>query len=352
MSYTVKYLDEVRRQIAPDDVALKEAAERRDNVRDAAATFRGALRTFRSGSLAHRTANCPIHHRDAGLDADAGLVLDRRHWTWLGPDAALGDGPACTVSELVDHLTPRLREIYPGITLRSTKRAILVEFREPLPGGEDPTVDLVMALGRKGAPGLWIPNTETDTWDPSDPEEHTRLLIAPPQGLRLVRAHAIRLAKAENKRDARPPLCSFNIEAFGQMFVTAQMNDAQALHAIWVKGAVDLARRLTPDPAGVSAPIKVEDRDYAVGRLTLAAKSLRAALDRDWDEEHVRRCLFELWPEFVPARVGQSSKADLVVTSREPKKPVYFSTAGLTTTAAAGAAVVTTGVRSFGDGRS
>ena len=71
------------------------------------------------------------------------------------------------------------------------------------------------------------PNTETEAWDPSDPEEHTRLLTtkSDPKALRVTRARAIRLAKAENKRTAVPPLCSFNLEAFGLMFVELGMDE-------------------------------------------------------------------------------------------------------------------------------
>ena len=348
MNHALAYLDDVRRQIAPDDVALKEAAARRDAVRDAALRFRGALRTFASGSLAHRTANCPVHTRDIGLDADCGVVLDRRSWSWLGPDSATQEGPRTTLQMLVDHLRPLLRRSYPNVTLEVTKRAILIKFHAPLPGGEDPTVDLVLTLDRRDQPGLWIPNTIRNGWDPSDPEEHTRLLTAPPVSLRLTRQHAIRLAKAENKRELRVPLCSFNIEAFGLMFIAAGLDDAQALLALWSGGAADLRRRLTPDPAGVSAPIKVADRDYAVTRLDFAAGHLRAALDRDWDEEHVRSHLYQLWPEFIPARPGAATKARVVAASRSTKTPLYYGAAGLMTTPSAGSAGIVTAVRSYG----
>jgi hypothetical protein len=79
-----------------------------------------------------------------------------------------------------------------------------MEFNVPLPNGEDPTVDLVAGLERKEKPGLWIPNLEKDRWDPSDPEEHTRLLTAELKSLRVTRARASRLAKAANKADAVP----------------------------------------------------------------------------------------------------------------------------------------------------
>lgn len=64
MSYTAELLDEVRSQLAPTQEAMDEARQRRDIVKDAAVSFPGALRTFNSGSLAHATANCPVHRRD------------------------------------------------------------------------------------------------------------------------------------------------------------------------------------------------------------------------------------------------------------------------------------------------
>ncbi len=70
MSNTQNVLDDVRAQLAPDDMVIKEAPDRRDAVTAAGESFIGALRTFNSGSLAHGTANCPVHQRDKGLDAD------------------------------------------------------------------------------------------------------------------------------------------------------------------------------------------------------------------------------------------------------------------------------------------
>jgi hypothetical protein len=349
-SYTLEMLDVIRSQIAPDDVALKEARERRDSTRDAAEKFGSTNRSFGSGSLAHRTANCPIHHRDAGLDADSGVVLDRRAYPTLGPDSASQVGPTDVVQRMAAHLEKSLTPDYPKLKVKVTKRAILLTFNEPLPGGEDPTVDIVVGLDRVGKPGLWIPNTETDTWDPSDPEKHTELLTAEPASLRLVRQHAIRLAKAENKRIAKPLLCSFNIEAFGTMFVKPGMNDAHALLTLWRDGASDLERRLTPDPADVSAPIKVEDRAKAVEKLRFAASQLQSALDHDDDAEWVRKALAPLFPEFVPPALNAMSTAQVVEASRKPgakSSQIRFGVGGVL--GATGAATVNTSVRSYGD---
>jgi hypothetical protein len=332
MGCTDLLLDDVRAQLAPDDAVLKEARQRREITRDAAFAFPGAFRTFMSGSLAHKTANCPIHHRDQGLDADCGVVLDASYYPDLGPDSDLGLGPRDILRQVLDHLRSRILLGYPAATFRITKRAIYIEFNAPLPAGEDPTVDLIVGLDRSTQPGLWIPNTERDRWDPSHPEKHTELLTAEPKQLRLVRAHAIRLAKAENKRTGDPILCSFNVEALGWMFIGPGMSQAVALQALWERGAEDLAARLTPDPARVSAPIKVADQHLAVERLRFAATRLAAALEHDDDPEWVRKQLLALWPEFVPSTAGGATKARLVASLKN-REALRVSTAGVLTTA-------------------
>lgn len=347
MGYTAAVLDTVRRQLAPTKEAMAEARDRRRRlVKDAAMGFAGALRVFNSGSLAHATANCPIHSRDQGLDADCGVVLDRRRHTDLGPDG-YGIGPDDIVKELRDEIAGKVRAEYPNATLMITKRAILIEFHSPLSTGEDPSVDLVVCLDRRQAPGLWIPNTEQHRWDPSDPEEHTRLLTAEPKTLRVTRARAVRLAKAENKREDKVPLCSFNLEAFALMFVDTSDDEPAALLAIWEDGAADLRRRLTPDPAGVSKPIKVADVDYAVRRLDQAARHLHAALEHDDDFTRVRTELRHLWPEFVASAGNTSSKAEILAGLKAGATIGVTSTGGLSTSA--GAPIKNP--RSYGDPR-
>lgn len=345
MTYVDEMLDDVRAQLAPDDVVLKEARERRDLVRKAAEIFTGALRTYRSGSLAHGTANCPVNYRDQGLDADCGVVLDRRVHTLLGPDG-IGIGPTDVVNKMVTHITPTIREEYPSASLRVTKRAILVEFHQPFATSEDPTVDLIVALNRKDKPGLWIPNTENDDWDPSDPEKHTELFTSGDRSLLSARARAVRLAKAENKRAGSPPLCSFNVESFGWMFTESGMAVPAALTALWRKGAADLRARLTPDPAGVSAPIKVEDRDAAIRRLDYAAQQLEAALSDPWDEGWVRTQLAPLWPDFI-ASDGGTSKARLAAAMKD-QSYLGVTGGGLLSTLPAGSTALKH-PRSFGD---
>ncbi|HET7477116.1 MAG TPA: hypothetical protein VFJ97_13975 [Dermatophilaceae bacterium] len=333
MGHTVTLLNDIRSQLAPDDLALKEARTRRDAVRDAVATFPGVLRTFASGSIAHATANCPVHQRDKGLDADGGAVLDRRHHSTLGPDSPWGLGPRAVVAEVAERLRRDLRAVYPKLQVTITKRAILLEFGAPLPNGEDPTVDLVVGLERCAQPGLWIPNTENNTWDPSHPEGHTQLLTANPKDQRVTRARAIRLAKAENKRHEQPLLCSFNLEALALMFVTQGMSVPHALAATWRQGARDLRARLTPDPAGVSDPIKCRDRYAAADRLDVAADRLESALAHDDDQTWVRHELRQLWPEFVAPAPGQETKARTAARLKSGGT-LNVTTAGAVTTSA------------------
>lgn len=316
MGATDDLLNDVRAQLAPDDAVLKEAKARRETVCRAVKSFWGAQRTFASGSLAHGTANCPIHQRDKGLDADVGVVLNRVFHPTLGPDSVTGQGPNDIVEAVRNHVGPLIRQTYPHASLRVTKRAIYVTFSEPMPTGEDPTVDLVVGLERHSKQGLWIPNTEQRRWDPSDPEQHTALLTADPKQLRVIRARAIRLAKAENKRSGTPPLCSFNLEALALMYVSAGSGQADALFSLWNRGAADLNRRLTPDPAGVSRPIKVADRDRAVRRLQHAAGRLALAMTRDDDPEWVRSQLQDLWPDFVGNSTTSMTKARAAESAR------------------------------------
>ena len=230
------------------------------------------------------------------------------------------------------HLRRELRQEYPQVKFRITKRAILITFGEPLPSGEDPTVDLVVGLERVSKPGLWIPNTETEAWDPSDPEEHTRLLTSrwDPKALRVTRARAIRLAKAENKRTAVPPLCSFNLEAFASCSWSGAWTRPRRSLPCGRK-APAIFRRLTPDPAGVSKPIKVLDRPKAIERLEFAADQLAEALDHDDDEAKVLAALRPLWPDFIPERPGEASKARTAAALRRHSNLGISGTGVLTT---------------------
>lgn len=291
MGNTEATLNQVRKWLEPSDETLAAVKERRDNVLAVARTFPGALRTYRSGSIGHHTAN-------DDTDADCGVVLDRRHYPKLGPD---GDnvGPSEIVEKMREWLRKELKERYPDISFRVTKRAIKITFNESLPGGTDPTADLVVALTRKEPQaGLWIPNRERGRWDASHPEQHTKLMRAEPGALRRKRARVIRLVKGWNKGFGEPGLSGFNITALALECIAQEGTLAEAVADFFEYAASNLKQRLTKDPANVAPPIKLlGDRVVVVGRLERAGQNVRHALDNDTDKNEVAATLAKLFPK-------------------------------------------------------
>jgi len=339
MSIVVESLDDLRRDVAPDDVTLKTARERRDDALDGAKQHPGVARGYNSGSIAHATAN-------SDTDADCGIVLDRRVWPELGPDGD-GVGPCDVVEEVRCRVRSHLQETYASVTTRlTTKRAIQLRFHDPLANETDPSVDLIVGLQREDG-GLWIPNLETDSWDASDPIQHTELLTGPPKALRVLRARVIRIAKCWNIQYAEPGLCSFNVEALALPCVTEEMDVATGLVEFFGHAATDVARRNTPDPADVSQPIKLKiDRQVMVDRLECAARLMQDALDHDDDEHAARTILADLFWKHLDPPAGTSSKAAWAHTLRTGNTGVRMG-AGLSL-GTSGTPIKTT--RSFGDG--
>jgi hypothetical protein len=305
-------LDEIRQDISASDADLKEARKRRDLVLDAAATFAGALRTFKSGSLAHADVNRPVN------DGDGGVVLDRRAYPELGPDSSDAKGPESIMGKVRNHVMSSVREAYPNARSRLTKRAILIKFNQPNKAGIDPSVDLVVALTRKDAEGLWIPNRDSDDWDASHPEEHTRLLVAKPKDLRVHRARVIRMAKAAIKHDATPALISFNIEALALEYISEIRTLGESLQRFFDKASADIKTGFTDDPAGVSGRIKLPEgmtRERSSKRLRFFADKVQEALDNSDDLDKVEAALAELYPDQLPD-AQRSAKASLAEAIR------------------------------------
>ncbi len=294
-NYVNEILEDVLKKLHPGDDVIMTARKRRDEVLTASARYSGCLRTYWSGSLAHRTANFDT-------DADCGIVLDRRAYLSLGPDGE-GEGPSEVINDVRAFLREQLKPEHPDIAFRVTKRAIRVTYGEPLSDGTDPQVDLIVALTRKDPqPGLWIPNIEKAGWDASHPECHTRLLTAEPRTLRQNRARIIRLAKGENVEYSEKAICSFNIEALALGSVEAGKSLGIALAELFEYGADDLEAHETLDPAGVSPPIKtLLKRSIAVKRWTRAGRLVREALANAEDECAVRTSLSQLFPSRVEA---------------------------------------------------
>lgn len=294
MSHTADLLEYVLGRLHPGDQVISAARARRDEVLGVAGRWDGCLRTYRSGSIAHRTANFDT-------DADCGIVLDRRTHPAFGPDGD-GAGPEDIVEDIHQFLRAELRREHPDIGFRVTKRAITVTYGEPVLDGRgaDPSVDLIVALTRRDAAGLWIPNLDQERWDPSDPERHTALLTDDPKALRQKRARVIRLAKGWNVAFTQPAVCSFNIEALALQSVQQGTGDAEALAIFFEHAAAELKKSQTHDPAGVSPPIKMLiDQQTAAERFSRAGVQLREALRHDSDECAVRAALSKLFKKHV-----------------------------------------------------
>ncbi len=340
MGHTNKILDEVRKQVAPADETLEAARARRDSVLEAAKKSEGVLRTYSSGSIAHFTAN-------DDTDADCGIVLDRRVYPKLGPDGD-GDGPDEIVSKVRDFVRDAIRGAHPKVSFRLTKRAIKIEFSEPINGkahAPDPSVDLIVALTRK-AGALWIPNRDKDGWDASDPECHTKLLTDPPADVARVRRRTVRLVKGWNGQFTSRGLCSFNIEALALECITKAMSIGDAVTMWFEYAAKEIKKGNTKDPADVSPSIKLPadvTRDAVVSCLEKAANHMRAALDSDDDEATAKDELSLVYWDYV-----KSDKSALATALRGGNSG--FNRAGQIA-AVTGAAATLKTTRSFGDGK-
>jgi hypothetical protein len=165
---------------------------------------------------------------------------------------------------------------------------------------EDPSVDLVVCLTRREKPGYWIPNRDRGRWDPSDPETHAQLMTAPPAELRRQRARVIRLAKAAIRNDGEQAvLCSWNISALALTHVTATGKLSETLAVFFAAMADSIERGPTPDPAGVSAPIKLPEnvmRANAVARLRFFAARMAEAVAHRHDHARALAALAEVFP--------------------------------------------------------
>lgn len=310
MSYAKNILEEVRQEAAPPDEHLDEARRRRDAVLTVAAGIATVRDTYVAGSIAHGTANTV-------KDADGGIILDRRSHQDLGPDGD-GVGPTEIVEDVQQHLhDSALQDTWEDIRFKVTNRAIKVFFHEPLSEECDPTVDLIVALDRKDAPGLWIPKGmegSNPTWDASHPARNTRLFLPSDMDLRRTRVRTTRLAKLANDRYTNWAFSSFNLAALAYFGIEQPQDLDEALYEFYVFAAKDLNDQLTPDPASVSDPIKLPKgvtKEDAVQRLEKQRDLMEDAIEAD-SEEEAREALAKLLPEWIDAPEGGA--ADLAAS--------------------------------------
>lgn len=334
-----RHIEDVQKQTNSDDVALDLARSRRTVVFDAAETFAGSAGTYASGSLAAGVVIGEVE------DADGGVKADRRCFPELGPDGG-GATPQQPVRDLQAHVGPLIRNTCPAAVVRRMKRGLRVFFNDPLFDGQDPYVDLVFALTRRDAPGLWIPNLDSNTWDPAHPEKHVELLTAGSKSLRRTRAQVIRLAKVWNKQWSQPAFNSFNLCALALQAITTSTPIDEALAAFFDHAAAAIAVRRTDDPAGVSGPINLElPKDIALARLGDGRDALHDALDHDDDAEQAQRAMHRLFFGYVPDLADAGSKQSVARLLRTGTPRLRSTATGL----AVGGAIKP--MRSFGGRR-
>lgn len=317
MSEMAKQLFDVHTAASVDTADLAESRTRRDAVRSAAATFTGARTTYRSGSVAMGVATDPLE------DADSGLILDRRYYPKLGPDGD-DEPPTDVVKALHEHIGPLIRQNWANATVHDMKRGVTVRFHEPLVSGCDPYVDLVVAMDRKDAPGLWIPNLKSDTWDASHPQKHVELMSSGTQSLRTLRARVVRIAKLWNKQYSSPALNSFNVVALALEAVTEVTDLATAVTEFFEHAVSYLSIARTQDPAGVSGPIRYElTKEQVIKRLTEARDHLHAALADPDDHAVVSTELHAVFwtclPEPVDLRSAETSRVATLLGTTNPR---------------------------------
>ncbi|WP_326759123.1 hypothetical protein OHB35_15200 [Streptomyces phaeochromogenes] len=336
MGNTESILNDIRGQIDAHPQPLAEARTRLDLVRSSAISFQGALRTYRSGSLPQHTFIHPVG------DGDGGVVLDRRVYPQLGPDGG-GETPADITEELCALLGPAVRKVYPKARCGTSKRGPKITFGQPV-DGQDPTVDLVVALSRKEGAGLWIPNLETNRWEASDPERHVVLFTGGEESLRRTRRRVVRLMKAWNKQYGQPGFSSHNLTVWAWEFVEPGMGMAKALSTVLSKAALRVeAGRATRDPAGVSPNVKLlVAHDIAARRLRTAADGVAEALANDGDRDTVLSALSRVFYRYVDAPVS-NSLAGKIAALRRPS-PVTTVALGL-----GGAASAVRPTRAYGE---
>ncbi|MBJ7000164.1 hypothetical protein JG491_08770 [Streptomyces sp. CRPSP2-6A1] len=321
MGHTEDILNDIRSQIDAHPQPLAEARTRLELARSSAIGFRGAKRTYRSGSLPQQTFIHPVG------DGDGGVVLDRRVYPQLGPDGG-GETPADITEELCALLGPAVRKVYPKARCGTSKRGPKITFGQPV-DGQDPTVDLVVALTRKEGAGLWIPNLETNSWEASDPERHVVLFTSGEESLRRTRRRVVRLLKAWNKQYGQPGFSSHNLTVWAWEFVEPGMGMAKALSTVLSKAALRVETgKATKDPAGVSPNVKLlVGRDVAARRLRTATDGMAEALAHDGDRDAVLSALSRVFYRYVgpPVSDGLAGK---VAALRRPS-PVTTVALGL-----------------------
>lgn len=258
--------------LARIQVSREEIDTARDRQEQVAVVLRGEFPggyTYTNGSVAHGDALDPL------VDVDLGVVV-------LDPEGLYGPGklgPGALQERAAAAIKERLRPTYPNlrVELVGRKRSILIRFGET--GREDFTADVIVAVDNVDEAGLFIPRHAS--WDRSDPEKHTELVLVALKKTDIAYARVVRLLKHWNRGKGTPALCSWNIKALALDVITEPVDLIPGLLAWFAHAAGELEHGETTDPAGVAEkPIHLNiNRTEAVRMLRDALEHLQQAVN-------------------------------------------------------------------------
>ncbi|WP_454850187.1 nucleotidyltransferase domain-containing protein [Promicromonospora soli] len=298
-------LEEARHRIEVKPFELDEAKTRRMELAEILRREFPGCRVYYNGSVAHGDALTPL------VDVDLGIVVpDPEHH--YGPGKR---GPAGLKERAAEALRNGLRPKYGDlrIEVKGRKRSILVRFRDPLRRDwEDFTADVMVAVDNPTGRGLYIPRHET--WDRSDPETHTKLVLEAIDTSEKTYARGVRLVKHWARQYDKQALCSWHIKALALGCLTTKNSNLEALEAWFEHAIAELTQEDTPDPADVGPSIKAPDNDRrtAIKRLEKAQDQLREAVKLEEEGWHVMAhdALGKLFGD--PAMLPRPSQAKVI----------------------------------------
>jgi predicted nucleotidyltransferase len=264
-------LEEARHRIEVKPLELDVARSRRLEIAEILRREFAGCRIYYNGSVAHGDALTPL------VDVDLGIVVPDPEHNYGPGKRGPGDLKERAAEALRIGLRPKYGDL--RIEVKGRKRSILVRFRDPLRSGwEDFTADVIVAVDNPSGRGLYIPRHET--WDRSDPEAHTELVLDAINKSRKIYARGVRLVKHWARQYDKPALCSWHIKALALGCLTTKGSNLEALESWFEHAIAELNQGDTPDPAQVGPAIKAPDNDRraAVRRLEKAQDQLREAV--------------------------------------------------------------------------
>jgi predicted nucleotidyltransferase len=290
-------IDDARGEIEVTDDELDEARDRRGKVASALLAAFPGCRIYVNGSIAHGDAITPLN------DIDVGVVVADAAKDY-GPGRR---GPRDLMERARDAIRGHLGEEFPKLTvmIEGQRRAVLVRFGDPVTAGQpDFTADVIVAIDNPDGPGLFIPNLPVNGWDRSDPETHLELVKSAIKATEVVFARTVRLLKYWSRRHSKP-MCSWNIKVLALDCIIKPMPLAEAMQAFFRYAAEELKQNqgLTPDPAHVAGPIKLNLTTREVtSRLRTAEGHITRALEHEaaGRSASAQHELAMLLPDIVP----------------------------------------------------